>query len=236
MPDYNNFSGRDENNIFDRDAWGVNTIGVILTTLIVAVLFGIFFKTGLGEFADGFMGLVIALFSLVIGAFISYLVLNITYQFPKFYWVSIGAVFFTLLVLLISRNDLVLDILFFLTLLFILMQGFLVGLVWAFISGRLRFIKHKTRLLARVLFFLIILIDIGAYYLLGGIAIEDQQTFSPSLNKSQQAKIKAGLAQDNEFRVKSFYYGSGEDISRSTYNEGIAFKTESFDLSAWLPT
>ncbi|UZR93310.1 TIGR04086 family membrane protein [Chondrinema litorale] len=236
MPDYNKFSASDENSIFDRDAWGVNTIGVILTTLIVAVLFGIFFKTGLGEFADGFMGLVIALFSLIIGAFISYLLLNITYKFPKFYWVTFGAVFFTLLVLLISRNDLVLDILFFLTLLFILMQGFFVGLVWAFISGRLRFIKHNKRLIARLLFFLIILIDIGAYYLLGGISIEDQQTFKPNLEKLQQAKIKAGLAQDNEFRVKAFYYGSGEDINRSTYKEGVAFKSESFDLSAWLPT
>ena len=236
MSDFNKLSGSDEKNIFDKDAWGVNTIGVIITTLIISILFGVFFQSGLGELLDGFIGLIVALFALTIGAFLAYLMLNFTNKFPRFYWVTFGAVLFTLSIFLISRKDLNLNILFFVTLIFILIQGFLVAIIWTLISGRLRFIKHQKRILARLLILFILAFDIGIYYVLGGNYIEDHQTFTPRLDNNEINNTAAGFTKENEFRVNSFFYGSGNDTRRSTYNEGVAFESESFDLSAWLPT
>jgi len=235
MSGFSNFSDSNSNQIFNRDAWGVTTIGLLVSSIISSILLGIFFQSGLGKFTDGLTGLFVALFCLIIGAFLSYLFNRFTKSFPTFFKISIGAVLLNLLIFVLLRQDLSVGALFFVAFGIVVLQGFLAGLIWTILSGRLRFILYKKRLFARFLALAIILLDIGIYYLFVASIQKDEAIYEPQLNSNVLEAMPASTIVADSFRISSFYYGSGTDKQREAYQQGVAFTTEAFNLAEIIP-
>ncbi|MBX2841942.1 MAG: hypothetical protein KTR26_09220 [Flammeovirgaceae bacterium] len=231
---FDRFHNKNKKILFDRDSWGIASIVIIICTLVISALGISYLNTGLGNFIESAAGVLFGIFCLVSFSIVSYILLQLSNTFPKFFIIALGGSVGTILILSFLGFHQKYFWFFPFLAFFAWIQSLLAGCIWVLITGRYKMIKEFQRLLLVFNVFFAISFNLFCIYFLSQdkITIERVEPLKAvPTDFDLQNPIEEGL-----YKVNSFYYGSDINDSRPQYQkENLNLISKTIDGSLLYP-
>lgn len=216
--------------------WRGASGGVILGAVVVSVLAGAFFQSGLGVVADVLIGGLVGGVSVAVFALGTRLVLWLANALPTHYVVALGGAIGAVFVAY-NVNFYVPEQLFYPSLfVFVWVEALLAGTLWVVIMGGLDTASIWKKIL--VLGLLVVALGInggGIWWCAGEGTPPDPVDVASPPSEALPSLDAANPAKPGEYGIQKLFYGSGTDIQRRVYGADVNIQTEPVDGSRILP-